>query len=85
MVQEKKYMECSLIDIQQGETVMISRINGSHKLTVSLINIGIAPGNIITVISGSKNYPYIVDFAGSKIALTWAVSKNIIVKKLYQS
>jgi Fe2+ transport system protein FeoA len=76
-----KWVEYPLSSIKPGESVTVTGINGSQELTRHLLNMGIAPGNRISVISGSKNYPFVVDYAGSKVGLTWDVSLKIMVKK----
>lgn len=77
-----KWVEHPLSSIIPGESVIVTGINGDHKLKKHLLNIGIAPGNQITVVSGGKKYPFVLDFAGTKVGITWDVSCKIMVKKV---
>ncbi|HOP62031.1 MAG TPA: FeoA family protein [Spirochaetota bacterium] len=77
-----KWVELPLSSIKPGESVIVTGINGNQELTKHLLNIGVAPGNQIKVISGAKNYPFVLDFAGTKVGITWHVSRKIMVKKI---
>lgn len=76
-----KWLQSPLSEIKPGETVIIQEIKGDKNFITYLLNIGLSPGNVIRIISGSKKTPYVVDFAGSKIALTWSTCTKIIVRK----
>ena len=76
-----KWVEYPLSSVKPGESVTVTGINGNQQLTRHLLNMGVAPGNRITVISGAKNFPFVIDYAGSKVGLTWDVSSKIMVKK----
>lgn len=77
-----KWVEYSLSNVKPGESVTVTAINGNSGLSKHLVNMGLVPGNTIKVISGSKNFPFIIDFSGTKIGITWDIACKIMVKKI---
>lgn len=77
-----KWEELSLGSIMSGEVVTVAQKTDDDILCKKLTAMGILPGSSLTVISGSKNFSYILELeSGSRIALSWDIVKKIMVIK----
>lgn len=76
-----KWTEYPLTSVKPGETVTVTGVSGEQGLSKQLINLGLVPGNSITVVSGSRNFPFVLDFAGTRVGITWEIAGRIMVKR----
>jgi Fe2+ transport system protein FeoA len=77
-----KWKENLLSAITEGETVMVTGMSKDGELSRQLADMGILPGTMITVVSGSRNRPFILEIFESRMGITWGMAEQIFVTKL---
>lgn len=67
--------------IHTGEKVIIESLNLCKSLQSQLYNLGVLPGREISVLSGERGRPFMIQSQSSEIALDWDTVCAIQVKK----
>lgn len=70
-----------LSEMKQGETAIISSVNGDARYVGRITSIGLTPGCKVSIIKNEKNRPLIVFARDTMIALNEKESSNIEVEE----
>ena len=70
-----------LSEMKQGETAIISSVNGDARYIGRITSIGLTPGCKVSIIKNEKNRPLIVFARDTMIALNEKESSNIEVEE----
>lgn len=70
-----------LSEMKQGETAIISSVNGDARYVGRITSIGLTPGCRVSIIKNEKNRPLIVFARDTMIALNEKESSNIEVEE----
>jgi ferrous iron transport protein A len=62
-----------------GETVTVSSVRAGWGLQRRLVDLGLTPGASVTVVSGGRPGPLVLDVHGSKLELGYGVARKIMV------
>jgi ferrous iron transport protein A len=69
-----------LSEMKQGETAIVSSVNGDARYVGRITSIGLTPGCKVSIIKNEKNRPLIVFARDTMIALNEKESSNIEVE-----
>ncbi|MBR0396550.1 MAG: FeoA family protein [Eubacteriales bacterium] len=70
-----------LSEMKQGETAIVSSVNGDARYVGRITSIGLTPGCKVSIIKNEKNRPLIVFARDTMIALNEKESSNIEVEE----
>lgn len=70
-----------LSEMKQGETAIVSSVNGDARYIGRITSIGLTPGCKVSIIKNEKNRPLIVFARDTMIALNEKESSNIEVEE----
>ena len=70
-----------LSEMKQGETAIVSSVNGDARCVGRITSIGLTPGCKVSIIKNEKNRPLIVFARDTMIALNEKESSNIEVEE----
>ncbi|MBE7071161.1 MAG: ferrous iron transport protein A [Ruminococcaceae bacterium] len=70
-----------LSEMKQGETAIVSSVNGDARYVGRITSIGLTPGCKVSIIKNEKNRPIIVFARDTMIALNEKESSNIEVEE----
>ncbi len=70
-----------LSEMKQGETAIVSSVNGDARYIGRITSIGLTPGCKVSIIKNEKNRPLIVFARDTMIALNHKESSNIEVEE----
>jgi ferrous iron transport protein A len=70
-----------LSEMKQGETAIVSSVNGDARYVGRITSIGMTPGCKVSIIKNEKNRPLIVFARDTMIALNEKESSNIEVEE----
>jgi len=70
-----------LSEMKQGESAIISSVNGDARYVGRITSIGLTPGCKVSIIKNEKNRPLIVFARDTMIALNEKESSNIEVEE----
>lgn len=70
-----------LSEMKQGETAIVSTVNGDARYVGRITSIGLTPGCKVSIIKNEKNRPLIVFARDTMIALNEKESSNIEVEE----
>ncbi len=66
--------------IAAGAIVIVSKVNGSDTVRKRILDLGIIPGEEITVVSATPGNPLIVKINQSKLVIDSSTCKRIMVR-----
>ena len=67
--------------VSSGERVKVSGIAGGANARKKLLDLGIRPGEMIEVISGHKNHPFLVRVGDSRVMIGWGMVEKVLVDR----
>lgn len=70
----------TVIDMQPGETAVVSGFSAGHGVARKLLTMGIVPGRRIQKISGGRHGPVVVFAADISIAIGGTLAAKILVE-----
>jgi len=73
---------CRLTDVRPGEKVLVAEVDGGHRVTSRLSDLGIFAGTEIELIRGNGHGPVIIRIGPSRLALGRGVAEKIVVDRI---
>ena len=70
---------CRLTEVPAGVTVHVAEVDGGHRVTSRLSDMGLYPGMEIEKLRGNGSGPVIIRIGPSRLALGRGVAEKIIV------
>jgi len=72
---------CRLTEVRPGEKVLVSGVDGGHRVTSRLSDLGLFVGTAIELIRGNGHGPVIIRIGPSRLALGRGVAEKILVAR----
>lgn len=72
---------CVLSSVKEGREAVVLALSGGKENNRRLVEMGIIPGVRITLLSGSKNRPFLVKVHNSRVMIGWSSAEKIVVKE----
>ena len=73
---------CRLTDVRPGERVLVAEVDGGHRVTSRLSDLGVFAGTVIELIRGNGHGPVIIRIGPSRLALGRGVAEKIVVDRI---
>jgi len=73
---------CRLTEVRAGEVVHVSEVDGGHRVTSRLSDMGLYAGTEIEKLRGNGSGPIIIRIGPSRLALGRGVAEKIIVTRI---
>jgi Fe2+ transport system protein FeoA len=71
----------SLVDIRSGRAAVITLINGGRGAQYRLTELGLLPGERVTMLQNSGVGPVTISVKGSKLSIGHGLAQKIIVRE----
>ncbi len=70
-----------LNDVADGETVVITRIEGGRNARKKLMDLGIIPGVAVTIIRRAGGNPMLISVMGRQVVLGRGMAQKVLVRR----
>ncbi|MEN8150746.1 MAG: ferrous iron transport protein A [Planctomycetota bacterium] len=78
----KREKTCRLTELPVGEVVHVSAVDGGHRVTARLSDMGLFPGTEIEKLRGNGSGPVIIRIGPGRLALGRGVAEKVIVERI---
>lgn len=70
----------TLSTLKAGMEGIVLKLDGGEQFRQKMHGLGIRKGMNLRIIQGSAEHPFLVDAAGTKVAIGWGMTQKIIVR-----